>query len=126
MLILNANMANKNQFVEGELINAMQTWDKNKKSPIGIEPMASRTTGGRCIHCATRTHKEHGYQLFDSVTTETSSNRLQTQLIMKSHDLVAPVFNTKNHSALQRVMLTIKHFSSGISGVGLRGVRIEL
>ena len=34
-------MANKNQFVEGELINTMQTWDKNKKTPIGIEPMTS-------------------------------------------------------------------------------------
>lgn len=49
----------------------MWTSDRNKKSPKGIEPITSRTRGGRSIHRVTRTPKEHGYQLFDAVTTGT-------------------------------------------------------
>ena len=37
--------------VKGELINMTRAWDKEKICvPTGIEPMTSRTPGGRCIH----------------------------------------------------------------------------
>ena len=34
---------------------------KKSESPTGIEPMTSRTPGGRSIHWATRTHGERGH-----------------------------------------------------------------
>ena len=42
-----------------------RAWDKGKirwvPSPTEIEPMTSRTPGGRSIHWATRTHGEQGH-----------------------------------------------------------------
>ena len=34
---------------------------KKSESPTGIEPMTSRTLGGRSIHWATRSHGEPGH-----------------------------------------------------------------
>ena len=49
-----------------EIINMTRAWDKEKsQSPTGIEPMTSRTPGGRSIHWATRTHGERGHVLSD-------------------------------------------------------------
>ena len=43
-------------------INMTRTWDKEKtESPVGIEPVTSRTPGGRSIHRATRTHGEEDH-----------------------------------------------------------------
>ena len=40
-----------------ELSNMTREWEKDKSaSKIGIEPVTSRTRGGRSIHWATRTH----------------------------------------------------------------------
>ena len=39
-----------------------RAWDKEKsEAPAGIEPMTSRTPGGRSIHWATRTHGGNGH-----------------------------------------------------------------
>ena len=41
----------KNSFDKDEIINMTRAWDREKpESPTGIEPMTSRTPGGRSIH----------------------------------------------------------------------------
>ena len=45
------NIANNMNNVKGEIINMTRAWDREKsESPIGIEPMTSRTPGERSIH----------------------------------------------------------------------------
>ena len=49
-------------FVKSELIKMTRAWDKEKsESPTRIEPIPSRTLGGRSIHWGTRTHGEQGH-----------------------------------------------------------------
>ena len=48
--------------VKGELIYMRLAWGKEKYEFLtGIEPMTSRTPGGRSIHFATRTHGEQDH-----------------------------------------------------------------
>ena len=50
------------KFVEDEIINMTPKWDKKKsESQTGIEPMSSRTPGGRSTNWATRTHGGQSY-----------------------------------------------------------------
>ena len=44
-------MTARQYLCEYEIVNMARAWDKEKsESPIGIEPMTSRTPGGRSIH----------------------------------------------------------------------------
>ena len=76
--------------VKEELFNMTRARDKQiSESPTGIEPMTSRTHGGRSIHLATRTHGEQGFSLSHArVMLINSPSTFITEL--KIHHLYSP------------------------------------